>query len=165
MIAATVAAAAVGFTMPAPAPRLSCARAAVAPQMSMVPDAASSVLLADILSDDVFGVNPVFLLLGALPIVAGGALTLVNFSEKKLAAVRSDPANAPRLGYTAVEVAGMEELARLRYEADLKDFNAACAEAESLGLPKPNGLTWLADKQNVKNDYFGDGKNERPTMI
>jgi len=111
------------------------------------------------------GINPVFLLLGALPLVAGGAFVLVSGEEKKIAERRVDPANAPLLGYTREEVDGMEELTRLRFEGDLKEYNAAVAEAEATGLPKPNGLTWLADKQSRSEGYFGAGKNERPTMI
>ena len=78
----------------------------------------------------------------------------------------SDPANASRLGYTAEEVEKMEELTRLRYETDLREFNAAVEAAEAQGLPKPDGLAWLADKAARKTGgYFDDGNNERPTMI
>ena len=59
----------------------------------------------------------------------------------------------------------MEEMTRLRYEGDLKEFNAALAEAEANGLPKPNGLTWIAEKRAKKSGYFDAGNNERPTMI
>ena len=61
----------------------------------------------------------------------------------------------------------MEELTRLRYESDLKDFNAAVAEAEANGTAKPNGSTWLAEKaaRNTGVYFDGSGSNERPTMI
>ena len=85
--------------------------------------------------------------------------------EKKIAERRADPANASRLGYTVEEVEKMEELTRLRYEGDLKEYNAAVAEAEAEGRPKPDGLTWLAEKANKKAGYFDGGNNERPTMI
>jgi hypothetical protein len=125
--------------------------------------ATASVLVAE----EAGGINPVFLLLGALPLVAGGALVLVSGEEKKKAAARADPANACRLGYTAEEVEKMEELARLRYETDLREFNEAVLAADAQGLPKPDGLTWLADKASRKGagGYFDDGNNERPTMI
>jgi len=146
---------------PAP-PLLSRGRASMArlaePKMDAF--AVSSLLAAD---DS--GINPVFLLLGALPVVAGGAFVLVSGEEKKLAERRADPANAIRLGYTAEEVAKMEELTRLRYEGDLKEFNAAVAAAEATGAPKPNGLTWVAEKNAKKAGYFDGGNNERPTMI
>ena len=112
------------------------------------------------------GINPVFVLLGALPLVAGAAIFFISGDEEKIAARRADPANASRLGYTAEEVDKMEEMARLRYEGDLKEFNAAVAEAEASGADKPNGLTWLAEKAAKKSGgYFDGGNNERPTMI
>jgi len=111
------------------------------------------------------GINPVFLLLGALPLVAAGAFTLVSGEEKKIAEWRADPANACRLGYTVQEIEKMEEMTRLRYEGDLKEFQAAVAEANP--GEEPNGLTWLAEKASRnKGSYFdGSGSNERPTMI
>jgi len=130
----------------------------VAPHMSLE---SASMLLAE----DAGGINPVFLLLGALPLVAGGAFTLVSMSEKKIAEARVDPANADRLGYTAEEVEKMEEMTRLRYEGDLKEYNKAKEEAAELGTPAPNGLTWLAEKRSKKSGYFDSGANERPTMI
>ena len=112
------------------------------------------------------GINPVFLLLGALPLVAGGAFFLVSGEEKKVAERRTDPANASRLGYTTEEVEKMEEMTRLRYEGDLKEFNAAVVKYEAEGGEKPDGLTWLAEKAaRQKGGYFDGGNNERPTMI
>ena len=121
----------------------------------------ASVLLAD----GSEGINPVFILLGALPLVAGGAFVFVSGEEKKIAERRADPANASRLGYTVEEVEKMEEMTRLRYEGDLKEFNEAVAQAEANGLPKPDGLTWIAEKRTNKAGYFDGGNNERPTMI
>lgn len=156
-------AASTGFAVPSVKPLLphvaqSTPRSAVS--MSAEVYSAASVLLAE--GD---GINPVFLLLGALPLVAGGAFVLVSGEEKKIAERRADPANASRLGYTVEEVDKMEEMTRLRYEGDLKEFNAALAEAEANGLPKPNGLTWIAEKRAKKSGYFDAGNNERPTMI
>jgi len=110
-------------------------------------------------------INPVYILLGLIPVVAGAALLLVSSTEKAKTAIRTDPANADRLGYTAEEVAKMEELTRLRYETDLREFNEAKAKAAENGLPAPNGLTWIADKAGKKAGYFDGGNNERPTMI
>lgn len=156
-----LAAATTGFTLPATAPLLSRpSRVASSPIMSVEAFSAASVLVAE---DS--GINPVFLLLGALPLVAGGAFVLVSGEEKKIAERRADPANASRLGFTAEEVENMEEMARLRYEGDLKEFNEAVAEAEANGTPKPDGLTWIAEKRTRSEGYFGAGKNERPTMI
>ena len=109
-----------------------------------------------------------FGLLGALPVVAGGAFLLITAGEKQIAERRADPANADRLGYTVEEVENMEELARLRYETDLKEFKEAVAAAEASGSPKPNGTTWLAEKaaRQAGGGFFdGQGKNENPTMI
>ena len=90
---------------------------------------------------------------------------LVSGEEKKIAERRADPANESRLGYTAEEVEKMEELTRLRYEGDLKEYNAAVAEANALGTKPPNGLTWLAEKAAKKGAYFDDGSKEGVTMI
>jgi hypothetical protein len=120
---------------------------------------------AMLLAEGDSGINPVFLLLGALPLVAGAAFVFVSGEEKKVAERRADPANAGRLGYTVEEVEKMEEMTRLRYEGDLKEFNAAVAEAEANGSEKPNGLTWLAEKASKRSGYFDGGNNERPTMI
>ena len=139
------------------------------PELAGVPQLYSSVpsmLIADdggILADT----NLVFVLLGAIPFIAIAAFTLVTGSEKKIAERRADPANASRLGYTVEEVEKMEELTRLRFESDLKDFKEAVADAEANGRPKPDGLKWLADKAaKSQGSYFdGGGKNENPTMI
>ena len=48
--------------------------------------------------------NPFFLVLGVLPVVAGGAFFLVRASEDAIKRCRADPANADRLGYTEEEV-------------------------------------------------------------
>lgn len=163
---ASVVAGAVAFTLPSAAPpMLSASHQRV--RMSAPPQClAESVLLAgEVINPEIGGINPVFILLGALPVVATGAFFLVSKTEEATKAIRMDPANACRLGYTADEVAKMEELTRLRYEADLKDFNDACAEAEKNGTAKPDGRGWYASKAG-KSEYFdGQGGNERPTMI
>ena len=161
-LAVAASAATAGFMLPVPAPLLSRPRVVSGPCMVAPPEVYSAATM--LLADD-GGINPVFLLLGALPLVAGGAFVLVSGEEKKIAERRVDPANASRLGYTVEEVDKMEEMMRLRYESDLKDFNEAVAEAEAQGLPKPNGLTWLAEKRAKSSGYFEGGSNERPTMI
>lgn len=161
---AVLASSTAGFTAPFGAPPLAPLASSRPLTMSASLEvlSASSMLLA---ADESAGINPVFLLLGALPLVAGGAFVLVSGEEKKIAARRIDPANADRLGYTAEEINAMEEMTRLRFEGDLKEYNAAVAEAEQAGLPKPNGLTWMADKKAKSSGYFDGGNNERPTMI
>jgi len=158
------------------APFKSVSRSSTAPRMSIPADALGaahysaalampSVVSTLLAEESSAGINPLFLLLGALPLVAAGAFVFVSGEEKKIAERRADPANASRLGYTAEEVEGMEELTRLRYESDLKDFNEAVAQAAADGRPPPNGLTWRAEKAAQKAGYFDAGSNERPTMI
>ena len=121
-----------GFAIPSVKPQLPHVAQSPRSAISMSAEvySAASVLLAD-----GEGINPVFLLLGALPLVAGGAFVFVSGEEKKIAERRADPANASRLGYTVEEVDKMEEMTRLRYEGDLKEFNAALAEAEDADEP------------------------------
>uniref|UniRef100_A0A6U5JB71 Uncharacterized protein n=1 Tax=Calcidiscus leptoporus TaxID=127549 RepID=A0A6U5JB71_9EUKA len=148
----TIIIAATGFVPMAPL--LAARSRVVAPHMSLPPGIpwATSFLMAE--DNPGAGVNPVLLLLGALPLVAVGAFVFVNGEEKKTAARRADPANACRLGYSVEEVARMEGLPLLRYEGELKEFNAAVAEADRLGIPRPNGLTWLNDKGSSERGYF-----------
>ena len=117
-----------------------------------------------LLAADDGGFNPLFLL---LPLPWVGGIGFLAFRAKQTADRRADPANACRLGFTADEIEKMEELKRLRLQSDIKDYEEACAEAEATGRPKPNGLTWLEDKAQAaaSKGYFGDGDNERPTMI
>merc|ERR1712060_457111 len=145
-----ITAAATGF-VPIAAPLLVRAPV-VEPHVSLpldIPSAASLLVAGDIDGN----INPVFLLLGALPLLAGGAFMFVSAEEKKIAAQRADPANACRLGYPVEEVERMSGLPLLRYEAELKEFNAAVAEAEARGVPRPNGLIWLNDKGSSKRGY------------
>ena len=134
------------------------ARRPVAPRMDLDVAAATTWLVA---ADD-GGFNPLFLVL-PVPWVVG--LGYVAYQAKATTARRNDPANECRLGYSVKELDNMEELARLRLQSDIKDYEEACEKAEAAGAPKPNGLSWLANKQPAKGDYFGGGKNESPTMI
>ena len=142
-----------------PPPLLSARARAVAPRMTGLDVAAATTLL--VAADD-GGFNPLFLL---LPLPWVGGIGFLIYQQKTTNARRKDPANESRLGYTVQEMENMEELARLRLQSDIKDWEEACAKSEELGTPKPNGLTWLANKKSGKEDYFGGGKNEGVTMI
>ena len=144
-IAALLAASAVAFTpMPTAGPVLRAPRARVptSPQLALGGlDAAAAAMTSApgmatlLLAEEGGGINPVFLLLGSLPLVAGGAFLLVSGEEQKIRDRRADPANADRLGYTVEEVNAMPELKRLRYESDLKLYMADKKKAAELGVP------------------------------
>lgn len=129
------------------------------PRMSGLEEAATTWLMAA--DDGGGGFNPLYL----LPLPWIGGIGYLAYSSKVAADNRNDPANECRLGYTVEEMDKMEELKRLRLQTDIKEWEAACEKAEAAGLPKPNGLSWLANKGDDGDDYFGSGKNERPTMI
>lgn len=131
---------------------------AVAPRMVGLDVADATTWL--VAADD-GGFNPLYL----LPLPWVGGLGFVVYQAKATTARRNDPANECRLGFTVEEMAKMEELKRLRLQSDIRDYEEACAKAEATGSPKPNGLSWLANKKAQKSEYFGDGKNEGVTMI
>lgn len=147
-------------------PRLPMARPSVCtPRMSVA--GLPSMLVADgaaalptlLLADN--GVVAYWVFLAALPLVAGGAFVLVDRMERQKAEQRADPANASRLGYTQEEVDRMDELTRLRYEDDLREFYEAVAEADAMGMPRPEPMEWLAQKNARNGGYFDGGNNER----
>jgi len=127
-----VASAAVAFTVrpalvrPALLDSVPCANS---PQMSLAP-VDTMMLLAD---DS--GFNPLFVVLGALPLIAGGAFFVVKQNEKAVADRRTDPANADRLGYTEEEVANMDAMTRQRFEQKLLLYQEDKAKAAELGVP------------------------------
>lgn len=112
------------------------------------------------LAEEGGGINPVFLLLGALPLVAGGALFLISADEKKTAERRADPANADRLGYTQEEVDKFDEMKRLRWEADVKLYQADKAKAAELGVPVEQVTAERTGSSSKSKSYFDKDDTE-----
>lgn len=136
MAISTILVAAVSFTSPSCSrPQLATPQQrAVAPKSALTPFDTNLASMATLIAED-GGFNPVFLLLGALPLIAGGAFVFVSAEEKKVAARRADPANADRLGFTEEEVAGFDGMKKVRWEADVKQYMADKAKAAELGMP------------------------------